>query len=260
MPTVRSYLETTHVFSLKEFKATFGENKSSYMLLARAVKAGQADRPARGVYVSRMGPFKDTEPDPFLIAAALADDVVLAYHSALEAHGFAHSPWRHVQFVSSHNMKPFTYEGFSYKRYPPPRLQEEKNSARFTTLLSRGQSPVRVTTRERTLVDVLGRSDLGGGLEEVLRSLASMPFVDTWGALEYLQERSKRTLVARTGWVLEQRMQEWYVDPDALLQMKDMLGKGPYFFTSTNERGVWVPGWRLYLPGDAQRLSEWLSS
>ena len=45
---------------------------------------------------------------------------------------------------------------------------------------------------------------------------------------------------------------------DALEEMRSMLGRGPYYLARTNEAGLWVPSWRLYLPENAADLERWV--
>ena len=254
---VQSYLEEHHVFSLEEFRSELGEGRTPYNLLVRATKKGLVDRVMRGVYVSRVGRFAQTDPDPFLVAARLSADVVMVYHSALELHGLAHSPTRPVQFASPTATAPFVYRDFEFRRYKPRSLPAA-DAVQSTTLMRRPDGVVRVTTRERTLVDCVSRMDLSGGLEEVTRSLAGLPYVDASNVLAYLRELGSPTVVARTGWFLEQRASEWYVSADALDEMRSMLGKGPYYLSQDNEAGRWVPSWRLYLPYVADDLERWV--
>lgn len=256
--SVQSYLEEHQVFSLKAFRAELGESHSAYNLLTRAVRAGQAERVVQGVYVSRRGRFASVEPDPFVVAAALAEDVMLAYHSSLELHGLAHSPWRRVQFTTATQFKTFSYRGFTYERHRLPRALQESEAVHFTTLVRRTEGVVRTSTRERALVDAINRSDLCGGLEEVLRSLASLPFVDSSKVVAYLRTLKAPTAVARVGWVLEQRAKDWYVSDDDLDTMNQMLGAGPYYLTKENETGRWIAPWRLYVPKDTPELERWL--
>lgn len=255
--SVQSYLEEHHVFSLEEFRSELGEGRTPYNLLVRATKRGLVDRVMRGVYVSRTGRFSQTEPDPYLVAATVSTDVVMVYHSALELHGLAHSPTRRIQFSSSIATAPFIYRDFEFRRYKPQSLTTAEG-VQSTTLVRRPEGVVRVTTRERTLVDCMSRMDLSGGLEEVSRSLAALPYVDASNVLAYLRGLGSPTAVARTGWLLEQRASEWYVSEDALDEMRSMLGKGPYYLTRDNEAGRWVPAWRLYLPHDADDLERWV--
>jgi len=257
--SVQSYLESHHVFSLEEFRAELGEGRTAYNLLVRATKKGLVDRVRQGIYVSRAGRFSQEEPDPYLVAALVAPDVVMVYHSALEVHGLAHSPFRKVQYSTRKATVSFTYRGFAYQRYAPPKTFEaESLSLHSTMLVGRPNGIVRVTTRERTLVDCLNRTDLAGGLEETLRSLAGVPYIDASNVLAYLKALDSATAVARTGWLLEQRAQQWYVSNDALEQMRSMLGKGPYYLSRANQADIWVPKWRLYLPNTASEIERWV--
>jgi predicted transcriptional regulator of viral defense system len=255
---VQSYLDERHVFSLDAFRSELGEGRTAYNLLVRAVKRGLVDRVMRGVYVSRTGRFSNAEPDPFLVAAAVAEDAVMVYHSALELHGLAHSPSRRVQFASSRSVARFVYRDFQFDRLEHPKTLPASEVVQTTMLVSRPEGVVRVTTRERTLVDSVNRMDLSGGLEEVARSLAALPYVDAANVLAYLRELASPTAVARTGWFLEQRAQDWYVSAEALDEMRRMLGRGPYYLTRGNEAGRWVPSWRLYLPSNAADVERWV--
>ncbi|MEI7814521.1 MAG: type IV toxin-antitoxin system AbiEi family antitoxin [Coriobacteriia bacterium] len=256
--SVQAYLENHHVFSLEEFRSELGDGRTPYNLLVRATKRGLADRVMRGVYVSRTGRFSREEPDPYLVAAAASSDAVMVYHSALELHGLAHSPSRRVQFVAAGLTPRFTYRDWEFRRYDLPKSPLPADTVQSTMLVPRPDGVVRVTTRERTLVDCVNRSDLAGGLEEVFRSLASLPYVDASNVLAYLRDLRSPTAVARTGWTLEQRAREWYVPDEALEEMRSMLGKGPYYLTRSNQAGTWAPTWRLYLPDNATDLERWV--
>lgn len=256
--SVRTYLEEHPVFTLDAFRSELGPGHSAYNLLIRAVRQGLAVRVMRGVYVSRAGRYSKEEPDPYLVAAATSPEAVMVYHSALELHGLAHSPSRRVQFTATRATPGFTYGEFEFRRYDLPRTMSASNAMNSTTLVGRPGGIVRVTTRERTLVDCVNRMDLSGGLEEVARSLAALPYVDATRVLAYLRELASPTAVARTGWLLEQRAREWYVSEDALAEMRTMLGKGPYYLSRSNEAGTWVPSWRLYLPQAAAHVERWV--
>ena len=58
---------------------------------------------------------------------------------------------------------------------------------------------VAVTGLERTLVDLFDRPDLGGGVEEVWRSLATVEFFDLEAVIEYATLLGNATTVAKVG-------------------------------------------------------------
>lgn len=257
--SVQSYLENHPVFTLDAFRNDMGNGHTAYNLLTRAVRKGLAERVMRGVYVSRAGRFSQGEPDPYLVAAAVSRDAVVVYHSALELHGLAHSPSRRVQFTTARTTSDFTYRELEFRPYHPPRSLSPDGAVQSTTLVSRPGGVVRVTTRERTLVDCMNHMNRSGGPEEVLRSLSSLPYVDASNVLAYLKELESPTATARVGWLLDQRADDWYVSSDALTEMRTSLGRGPYYLTAANEADTWVPSWRLYLPRDADYLNRWVN-
>ena len=117
--------------------------------------------------------FEDPEHcavDPFLIAADLSADAVLAYHSALEVQGRAYSSFNEVQFVSRRRMQPFEFRGTRYRPLTASPALVRAGCVDFgVEPIDRAGSAVQVTGLERTLVDALDRP---GPLRRVGRSLA----------------------------------------------------------------------------------------
>ena len=58
--------------------------------------------------------------DPYLIVNACAKDTVIAYHSALQFHGYAHSAHFDYIFLSEKQIRPFQFRNdrFLSHRYP----------------------------------------------------------------------------------------------------------------------------------------------
>ena len=64
---------------------------------------------------------------------------------------------------------------------------------------------VRVTAVERTVVDVLHRPELAGGVEEVLKSLDLVRYLDPAKVADYVELLDNRSLASVSGWWLEKR-------------------------------------------------------
>lgn len=257
---VQTYIEQNQVFTLAQFRSEFGDGHTPYNLLVRAVRSGGADRVMRGVYVSRSGEHRLVEPDPYLVASAVTSDSVLAYHTALELHGLAHSPSRRVQYMSSTAVAPFTYRGYEYRRYGQTLSTSSATAGEdWSVLISRSGSVVRATSRERTLVDCLGSPSRAGGFEELFRSLASVPFVDARSVVAYLLALgSPPTAASRVGWLLARQAGNWYVGSEEIEAIRLMLGRGPYYLSSNPTTAHWNPEWRLYTPLPGEQYDEWL--
>ena len=171
------FLEAREVFTLDELMTAVDPGVSGRTRetnLRNAVKRDQARRLARGLYASNVGAFRDKTPNVLLVASKAAPDSVLAYHTALEAHGVAHTPARTVNGLTVFAERKATVRGYRFRRVAPKaeRLPSAVATA-YVTEVRTGDTLVAATTRERTLVDCLARLDLAGGLEELLRSLGS---------------------------------------------------------------------------------------
>lgn len=261
--TTRLFLESHEVFTVDEFNTAVDPSVSRRTResnLRNAVRRGEACRLARGLYASNIGAFRDRLPNAMLVAVKLAPDAVLAYHSALEAHGVAHAPARTVYFVSARKVAPLTVRGYRVLRVPDLAARAGSDVGRLQVTQTRtGDYVVPVTSRERTLVDCLCRLDLAGGLEELLRSVGSFTTMSSQTVASYALSLGSPTLVARAGWLMSLMAADWLVDPAPLEQMRGSLGRGTYWL-QRRRAGVeydFVAPWRLYVPAGLPYL-DWL--
>ena len=260
--TVR-YLEQHAVFTLDEFLSAVDgtvSRSTRYTNLRNAVGRGQARRLTRGLYASNMGAFRGRTPRVSLVAAKSAPDAVLAYHTALEAHGVAHSISRRVLFVSDRRVSVFSVDGYRFERVAPPkRLACLAGGPEQSQLVRSGDDLVLATTPERTLVDCLMRLDLAGGLEEVLRSMGGFPNMDSERVAQYVRALGSPTAAARAGWLLELGRQMWHVPESDLERLRAMTGRGPYRLSGSAHSADFVAGWRLYVPAGLP-YEDWIRS
>jgi len=248
------FLETHGVFTLDEFMTGVDPGVSERTRetnLRNAVKRGQARRLTRGLYASNLGGFRDQTPNVLVVASKAAPDAVLAYHTALEAHGVAHTPARAIYFLSSKMVSSFAVGGYRFRRVTA-RVSRPSTPATTAdvTEVRAGDVLVAVTTRERTLVDCLARLDLAGGLEELLRSVGSFSTMSSGQVARYTASLGSPTLVARAGWLLDTMSADWLSDPAPLQEMRLSLGRGTYWL-QRRRPGIeyeFISAWRLYIP------------
>lgn len=258
------YLEHHPVFTLDEYLGAVDPSVSEatrYANLRNAVARGQARRLTRRLYASSIGVYGRQTPRVALVASKAAPDAVLAYHTALDAHGVGHSAFRRALFVSDRRAMLFTVDGYRFERVAPPKaLRERADPAAFTQLVRVGDDLVRATTPERTLVDCLVRLDLGGGLEEVLRSVGGYPNIDSRAVVEYVTALDSPSAAARAGWLLELSRDAWHVAGDDLAALRALVGRGPYRLAADPAGAPhFVSSWRLYVPAD-KPYEMWLRS
>jgi predicted transcriptional regulator of viral defense system len=250
--TTRDFIEQHAVFTTTEFRAALPADTPASTVLNRLRQAherGYIERVRHGVYASRVGAFAAATPDPLLVASRLASDYTIAYHSALEAHGVAHAPFRRVTLLSTRTPFMFEYRGYEFVvRRPPKRLLDDDAWKNLVVPLRRGNELVKVTSRERTLVDCLDNLKWAGGIEEVLRSIGGFPSLDIESAIAYVDMLGSASIAARLGWVLSAAPDLWRMTVEEIGALRSRVGKGPYFLDTRANSTQLIPEWRLYIP------------
>ncbi len=192
----------------------------------------------------------DAPPDPYLIASRMTPDATLAYHSALELHGRAYSVHHQTVIISRHRLRPWSFQGVAYRSVAPPKaLRDRGQELAGVETVDRVGLDVRVTSLERTLVDVLDRPDLGGGWEEIWISLESVEFFDLDAVLDYTLLLDNQTTAAKVGYFLEEHREPLLVD-DAILETlrRHRPSKPHYIDRGIRQRCRLVAGWNLVVP------------
>ena len=189
-------------------------------------------------------------PDFVAIASRMAPDAVLAYHTALEVHGVAQSAFERLTFLTWTKARPASFRG---RRFTPVRprasLLAAEGGKAWVERADRGGIEIRVTTIERTVADVLDRSELAGGIEEVWRSLHAIPALDPRALEEYVVLLGSRTLAAKVGFFLESRRDELVIPQAALERLRTRIPRAPVFM-DRRRKGRLVARWALIVPQD----------
>jgi predicted transcriptional regulator of viral defense system len=255
---VNEFLNTHPVFTTTQWEDYLAQHgsrapRTGQALLQYHQKQGHIKRLRRGLYASVPPGLKaqDVQVDPFLIAASLADDAVLAYHTALTFHGRAYSSRNiFIYLTRQEDKRRLNFQGITYRPVThPPALLRASRSDLGVESMDRDNHSVRVTTLERTMVDVLDRPDLSGGWEEVWRSLESVPYFDLELIIEYALALKNATTAAKTGFYLEQHKDTLMVDAHTLDHLRIHMPKSPHYM-SRDTRARLVSEWNLIVPNE----------
>ena len=221
-------------------------------LLAYYQKTGRVVRVRRGLYaVIPPGADPNSYPvDPFLVAAKLTTDAVLSHHTALELHGRAYSVQEHFTYSASRPLSPLTFRFHLFRgaKFPQALRSAGKESVCVSTT-ERAGLELRVTSLERTLVDVLDRPDLSGSWEEIWRSLEAVEFFDLDKVVEYAVLLGNATTGAKVGFFLQQHRDPLMVADRHLKALHDLRPRQPHYLDrSKRKSGRLVSEWNLVVP------------
>ena len=220
-------------------------------ILAYYRKKGGIVAVRRGLYtVVSGGSLSEKSPvDPYLLAAKMTKDAVLGYHTALEFHGKAYSVFNQYYYLSKSRSLAVQFRSSSFQGVAFPQSLCDKKQEMFDVVShQRSGVEIRVTSLERTFVDVLDRPELAGGWEEIWRSLEQIEFFDLDKVVEYVKLLDNATTAAKVGFFLEQRKEALMVDDKYLNQLKALVPKQPHYFKAKEKSGRLMKGWNIIVP------------
>ena len=254
---VDEFLQQNTVFTLEELDRFLSERGSRNPNTRRSLltyyrKKGRIIPIRRGLYATvPLGGDPQSSPvDPYLVAAKLIPDAVLAYHTALEFHGKAYSVYMQFHYVSAKKSTLLTFQGHEFIRAPVPPALVAKGEEMFGVIhRNRSGVEMRVTNLERALVDVLDRPDLGGGWEEIWRSLESVEFFDLDQVIAYVLLLENATTAAKVGFFLEQHKEALMVEDVHLEQLRNQRPRQTHYFVlGKRDDCRWIREWNLMIP------------
>ena len=251
-----AFAATHPVFTHEEYVAAYGRHpdrsrRTADSLLLQHTKAGTILRVRRGLYAAiPPGATPDTfQVDPFLLASKLAPDATVAYHAALQFRGKSYSIWNRFTVLSRAHVRALTFQGSEFATVRPPRaLAQLPDLGGGIVSEPYAGGAVRVTTFERTLVDVLDAPDLGGGWEEIWRSLEMVEYFDLDAVVAYALKLRSSVTTARVGFFLEQHREPLSVEERHLHALRELAPRQPSYLERRREAGRLVKSWNLVVP------------
>ena len=254
---LNEFLTLREVFTVEELILFLSENGTTKpntrkSLLTYYRNQGRIIPVRRGLYaVVPVGSQPESFPvDPYLLAAKMTNDAVLAYHTALEFHGKSYSVYKNLCYVSAHKSLPLNFRDYEIRGVPLPKPLRAKGKEMFgVSSHKRSGVELRVTTIERTLVDVLDRPELTGSWEEIWRSLESVEFFDLDQVVEYALLLKNATTSAKVGYFLEQHRETLMIEDAHLNLLRKFRPRQPHYWVRGGRKGgQWVKDWNMVIP------------
>ena len=242
----RSFFSSHPVFRREEYAAAIGrraDDKVLSAMLTQHLKAGNIRRVARSVFAA-VPPHADAATwvvDRFLAASKLKPDAVIAYHSALELHGCSYTDTPDVQAITAGDPTVFEAKDFSCRFAKRPSGFVPNRDVGVT---DRVGLDVRVTTLERTIVDLFDRHDLAGGAEELFNSLALVQRLKTDVLVRQVRGLKNAAAAGALGWWLEREQTRLGVPNATLINLRALRPKHPQYALGAK-------------PGDAKSIGAW---
>lgn len=191
--------------------------------------------------------------DPFALASKLSKDAVIGYHSALAFYGNLHSERYEYIYITAERKSKSIFE-FAGNRYRSTQVPEALKKGHFEEFevrkLSSINQEVRVTSPERTFVDVLDRPQfLGYDWEEIARSLDKAYLGNPEVLVEYVKLLGSKSTASRVGYFLERVKESAGIEESIIEQVLAYASQTvAYLDPSQKSKNVLSKKWNLMVP------------
>lgn len=184
----------TPVFSLEDVNKYYGNMESTRSAIRRLLNQGLIMRIRKNLYTCISGETNGPIANKYQIGCALTPSAYISHHSAMEYYGVSNQVYYDVYISSQSAFKPFEFDGYTYC------YVASKCSIGIEAIQYSGG--VRITTKERTLIDSIKDIDKISGMEEVLANIEGLSFLQEEKLIYYLHEYHNQFLYQKIGYML----------------------------------------------------------
>jgi predicted transcriptional regulator of viral defense system len=251
---VKDFFIENQIFRHDEFAQFMQDTRNSTAndinkLLAYHHKMGNIINIRRHLYISTVNVLgKKSHVDPYLIAAKAASDAIIAYHSALEFYGTAYTTFSQLIYVSRFYKAQFTYQNLVFRGVRPPAGLMHNHLYDFAVdEINREGIAIKITSIERTIVDIFDKPQLAGGWEEVWRSLEIVPLFNAEKLVEYALLLNKSATISKIGYFLESLPENLRIEERLLSKLEQKVQKYSYYI-DRGKKSKLFPRWNILVP------------
>jgi predicted transcriptional regulator of viral defense system len=177
-------------------------------------------------------------PSRFEIASKLTENSFVGLHSAMEYYGYNNQVFHEV-IVYSYQRKFNDFE-FDYTLY--------KYKPSWTDQFVKSENNVRITTLERTIIDLVDQMNSYDEYEELKSNLQLVPTIDGDEILKLLALRNKKVLYNKVGYIIEEHIDNYLLTKDHIKQIHQKITKSKQYMINQKSRlKSYSDKWHLYI-------------
>lgn len=227
------------VFNLQDVCNLTGNINTARSLIRNLLLSNYIKRVKHNLYVVCSIESKSVIPDQYMIATKIKDDAYLSYHSAFDYYGVKNQMFYVVYVSTKKRFENFEFDGYDYNFI---------NSTFDFGIIKKEN--VRVTDKERTVIDCINKTEFAGGDEELFLCLELIGKLDGEKILEYLKHYDSQKLYAKVGFMLELLNDGFGVDKKIIEECRSKINKRTYYFDNETKKvkNKYVSEWNLIVP------------
>lgn len=233
------YFDLLHypVFTFQNVEQKYHNVNSAKAAIRQLEKSGRIVRIRRGLYTPVSGETKAPVANRFQIASALTPTSAVSHHSAMEYYGITDQVFYEVYVSSASRFTDFSFDGYTY-RYIRTMVFDGVICPKFS-------GGIRITDKERTVIDSINDIDEIAGPEEVVENICSIRNLNEQKMLQYLASFHSQFLYQKVGYFLSHLTS---CSDEFLEKCLELSGKSTRYLLNDDKTGKYDAKWRLVVP------------
>ena len=164
----------------------------------------------------------------------------VSHHTAMEYYGIVDQVFYDVYVASETAFNKFSFDGYTYL-YVKTKFLSGVENVKYS-------GNIRVTDKERTLLDCIKDMDKIAGAEEVIADIQSMKRLDERKLIHYLELYENQFLYQKAGFILSHMKKELGLTDNFFDICRTKAGKSTRYLSSDNQNASYNSEWKLVVP------------
>ena len=228
------------VFTMEDAQKYYNNISSARTAVKRLIDRGMVSKIRRNLYTCISGEPGAPVANRLQIASSLTKTSYISHHTAMEFYGITDQVFYEVYVSSETEFKSFLFDGYTY-RFIKPKISDGVEEAKFS-------GGVRVTNKERTILDSIKDMDRISGFEEVISNVGAINRVKEERLIQYLETYDNQFLYQKVGYILFHMKSKLKLSEMFFSLCKEKAGKSSRYLTSDCKTGKFYAEWNLVVP------------
>jgi len=234
------------VFTVEDVSQYYKNLSSAQTAVKRLVKRNLAVKIRNNLYTCISGETDEPVANRFQIACAIKKAAYLSHHTAMEYYGVANQVFYDVYVSSEQSFLPFEFNGYYY-RCLLSKSTKEIEEVRYS-------GGIRITSKERTVIDSIKSIDKIAGIEEVISNIEGMTRLKEDNLINSLSCYQNRFLYQKVGFLLKQYQRKFALSDEFFELCKNEIGYSNRYLIKECIDGKYDKEWNLVIPRNIYQL------
>ena len=230
------------VFTIEDVNLFYHNMNSARSAVKRMIATAKALKIRNNLYTCISAESGGPVANRFQIASAINGTSYVSHHTAMEYYGISDQVFYDVYVSSKSEFRNFEFDGYTYY-FVKANLDEGVETPSFS-------GGIRVTDRERTLIDCIKDIDRIGGIEETIAIIESLFNINEKKMLHYLTLYNNQFLYQTSGYLLWHCRDKLGLTEHFFSVCRERIGKSKRYLTAEMTKGVYINEWSLVVPPD----------